>query len=88
MPQSLKDADSPLRLLQPVDADLVLVHGGAWHTSAAQVPLLIRSYRPQEGDSLESHQQLLHHVAMHIREAEVAALKLVGQPGVVDPQAV
>jgi hypothetical protein len=38
--------------------------------------------------SRQSSKQLLHHVAVHIRQAEVAALKLVGQPGVIDPQAV
>ena len=41
------------------------------------------------GDILHAlRQQLLHHFAVHVGQAEVAALEAVGQPGVVEAQQV
>ena len=43
---------------------------------------------PPASATVSSRQQAFHHVPVHVGQAEVAALELVGQPRVVDAQAV
>ena len=65
---------------------------GAQHPLMAPEGDLLRGVRPTETRVAvtrgHSYQNLAQHFTVHIGQAEVAALELVGQPGVVDAQAV